>query len=120
MSFGSFLIATTCGIFLIIILALLAQRFNASGNSWLMTLWLAWLASLLWAFTRPSFSVIFTGLVLSMFIFIIVPATGAQLYGSTVLATHNYIAGVIPALKIAVVAQVAMLAGAMGPSATTR
>jgi oligosaccharide repeat unit polymerase len=87
---------------------------NASGNFWLTMLWLAWLASLTWALTRPSFSVIFTGLVLSMFIFIIVPATGAQLYGSTVLATHNYQAGVIPALKISVLAQVAMLAGAMG------
>jgi oligosaccharide repeat unit polymerase len=77
-------------------------------------LWLTWLASLIWALTRPSFSVIFTALMLSMFIFIILPATGAQLYGDTVLATHNYQAGVIPALKIAVLAQVAMLAGAIG------
>jgi hypothetical protein len=87
---------------------------NASGNSWLMTLWLTWVASLIWALTRPSFSIIFTALMLSMFIFIIVPATGAQLYGNTILATHNYQAGVIPALKIAVLAQVGMLAGAMG------
>jgi oligosaccharide repeat unit polymerase len=59
-------------------------------------------------------SIIFTALVLSMFIFIIVPATGAQLYGGTILATHNYQAGVIPALKIAVLAQAAMLVGAIG------
>ena len=51
---------------------------------------------------------------LSMFIFIIVPATDAQLYGGTVLADINYQAGVIPALKIAVLAQVTMLAGAVG------
>jgi oligosaccharide repeat unit polymerase len=87
---------------------------NVPGNFWLATLWLTWLASLVWALTRPSFSVIFTALMLSMFIFIIVPATGAQLYGGTVLATHNYQAGVVPALKIAVLAQVAMLAGAIG------
>jgi oligosaccharide repeat unit polymerase len=108
------LIASICGVSLIAILALLPRMSNMSGNFWLATLWLAWLASLTWALTRPSFSVIFTALMLSMFIFIIVPATGAQLYGDTVLATLNYQAGVIPALKIAVLAQVAMLAGAIG------
>jgi oligosaccharide repeat unit polymerase len=108
------LIVSMCGISLITILALLPRMSNVSGNFWLATLWLTWLASLIWALTRPSFSVIFTALMLSMFIFIIVPATGAQLYGGTVLATHNYQAGVIPALKIAVLAQVAMLAGAIG------
>ena len=108
------LIASMCGVALITILALLLRMSNVSGNFWLATLWLAWLASLIWALTRPSFSVIFTALMLSMFIFIIVPATGAQLYGSTILADINYQAGVIPALKIATIAQVAMLAGAIG------
>lgn len=107
------LIVSMCGIPLITILAFLSRMSNASGNFWLATLWLTWLASLIWALTRPSFSVIFTALILSMFIFIIVPATGAQLYGGTVLADINYQAGVIPALKIAVLAQVTMLAGAM-------
>jgi oligosaccharide repeat unit polymerase len=108
------LIASICGIFLIAILALLLRMSYVPGNFWLATLWLTWLASLIWALTRPSFSIIFTALMLSMFIFIILPATGAQLYGDTVLATHNYQAGVVPALKIAVLAQVAMLAGAIG------
>ena len=49
-----------------------------------------------------------------MFILIIVPATNVQLYGGTVIADINYQAGVIPALKIAVLAQVTMLAGAIG------
>jgi oligosaccharide repeat unit polymerase len=111
------LIASICGISLITILALLLRMSYLPGNFWLATLWLTWLSSLIWALTRPSFSVIFTALMLSMFIFIILPATGAQLYGDTVLATHNYQAGVIPALKIAVLAQVAMLAGAMGARA---
>jgi oligosaccharide repeat unit polymerase len=52
-----------------------------------------------------------------MFIFIIVPATGAQLYGNSILAADNFQAGVIPALKIAALAQVAMLAGAIGARA---
>ena len=107
------LIASICGFSLIAILALLLRMPYASGNFWLATLWLTWLASLIWALTRPSFSIIFTALMLSMFIFIILPATSAQLYGGTVLATHNYQAGVIPALKIAVLAQVTMLAGAI-------
>lgn len=108
------LIACMCGISLIIILALQPRMSNASGNFWLATLWLTWLASLSWALTRSSFSVIFTSLMLSMFIFIIIPATGAQLYGGTILATHDYQAGVVPALKIATLAQVMMLAGAIG------
>ena len=87
------LIVSMCGISLVTILALLPRMSNVSGNFWLATLWLTWLASL-WALTRPSFSIIFTALMLSMFIFIIVPATGAQLYGGSVLATHNYQAGV--------------------------
>ncbi len=102
-----------CAISLIAVLALLPQMHNESGNFWLGTLWLTWLASLSWALTRRSFSVIFTALMLSMFIFIIVPATDAQLYGGTELADINYQAGVIPALKIAALAQVTMLAGAM-------
>lgn len=108
------LIASMFGISLITILVLLPRMSNLSGNFLLGTLWLTWLASLIWALTRPSFSIIFTALVLSTFIFIIVPATGAQLYGDTILATHNYQAGVIPALKIAALAQVTMLAGAIG------
>ena len=69
------LIVGTCGISLITILALLPRMSNVSGNFWLATLWLTWLTSLIWALTRPSFPVIFTALMLSMFIFIIVPAT---------------------------------------------
>ena len=56
---------------------------------------------------------IFTALMLSMFVFIIVPATGAQLYGGTLLASYDYQSGVVAALKIAVLAQVAMVAGAI-------
>jgi oligosaccharide repeat unit polymerase len=108
------LIAGMCGIGLVSLLVLLPRTLNLSGNFWLATLWLTWLVSLAWALTRPSFSVIFTALTLSMFIFIIVPATGAQLYGNTLLAAHDYQAGVIPALKISALAQAAMLIGAIG------
>jgi oligosaccharide repeat unit polymerase len=108
------LIATTCGMGLISLLVLLPQMANLPGNFWLATLWFTWLVSLTWALTRPSFSVIFTALMLSMFIFIIVPATGAQLYGNTLLAGHDYRAGMTPALKISALAQATMLIGAIG------
>jgi oligosaccharide repeat unit polymerase len=108
------LIASMCGVALISLLVLLSRTDNLSGNFWLATLWLTWLVSLIWALTRPSFSVIFTALTLSMFIFIVVPATGSQLYGKTLLAAHDYQAGVIRALKISALAQAAMLAGAIG------
>jgi oligosaccharide repeat unit polymerase len=88
-----------------------------SGNSWLAALWVTWLAGLIWALTRSSFSPIFTALMLSMFIFIVLPATGAQLHGNTLLANNNYQVGVLPALKIAVLAQATMLAGAIGARA---
>src|SRR5580704_369117 len=84
------LIASMCGVALISLLVLLSRTDNLSGNFWLATLWLTWLVSLIWALTRPSFSVIFTALTLSMFIFIVVPATGSQLYGKTLLAAHDY------------------------------
>src|SRR5262249_17916625 len=74
-------------------------------------------ASLIWALTRRSLSIIFTALMLSMFIFIVAPATSAQLYGGTTIASNNYQAGVSEAIKIAVLAQGTMLAGAMGPRA---
>jgi oligosaccharide repeat unit polymerase len=106
-------VASMCAVVLITVLALLPRLPKESGNFWLAALWLTWLASLTWALTRRSFSAIFTALMLSMFIFIIVPATDAQLYGGTELADINYQAGVIPALKIATLAQVTMLAGAM-------
>ncbi len=111
------LIAGACGICLLAILVPLPRLVNGPGNLWLATLWLTWLASLIWALTRRSLSIIFTGLMLSMFIFIVVPATSAQLYGDTTIAGDNYQAGVIEAIKIAVLAQVTMLAGAMGARA---
>lgn len=79
------LIASTCGIALISLLVLLPRTANLSGNFWLATLWLTWLVSLTWALTRPS-----------------------------LLAAHDYQAGVIPALKISALAQAAMLVGAIG------
>jgi oligosaccharide repeat unit polymerase len=109
--------ACICGMILVGTLALLSRMADLSGNFWLTALWLIWMASLIWALTRPSFSIIFTALTLSMFIFIIVPATGAQLYGNTLLAGHDYQPGVILALKISVLAQVTMLAGAIAARA---
>lgn len=93
---------------------LLPRLPGAPGNFWLAALWLTWLASLAWAMTRRSFPPIFTALMLSEFIFVIEPATSAQVYGGTLLAGNDYQAGVVPALKIAVLAQAAMLAGAAG------
>jgi oligosaccharide repeat unit polymerase len=117
MSLRDILIAGACGICLIAILAPLPRVLSVPGNLWLATLWLTWLASLAWALTRRSLSIIFTALMLSMFIFIVAPATSAQLYGGTTIAGNNYQAGVGEAIKIAVLAQVAMLAGAMGARA---
>ena len=111
------LTAAATGACLVIILAVLLPMSAAPGRFWLAMLWLTWAATLIWALRRPAFSAVFTALTLSMFIFIIVPATGAQLYGGTVLGIHDYQAGVVPALKIAALAQAAMLAG--GVSART-
>jgi hypothetical protein len=90
---------------------------DAPGGFWLAALWVTWLAAMTWALTRRTFPVIFTALTLSEFIFIVVPATGAQAYGATLLGGNDYHAGVTSALKICVAAQVAMLAGAAGARA---
>ena len=106
-------LAGISAVVLLISILVLQPLLGASGDFWLATLWATWLASLVWALTRASFSIIFTALMLSMFVFIIVPATGAQLYGGTLLASYDYQSGVVAALKIAVLAQVAMVAGAI-------
>lgn len=94
--------------------AALAPRMpDAGAGFWLAALWVTWLAAMAWALSRRTFPVVFTALMLSEFIFIVVPATGAQLYGATVLGDQDYQAGVLAALKIAVLAQAAMLAGAV-------
>jgi oligosaccharide repeat unit polymerase len=86
---------------------------GTAGDSWLTILWAAWVIAVVWALTRPSFSLLFATIMAAMLLFVIIPATDAQLYGFTTIAGHDYSAGVVRALKIAALAQCATLAGAV-------
>jgi hypothetical protein len=84
-----------------------------AGGFWLTMLWVTWIASVVWALTRPSFSLLFAAVMAAMFLFVILPATEAQLWGQTTIAGNNYAAGVVRALQIAALAQGGMLGGAV-------
>jgi len=86
---------------------------TSAGNFWLMILWAAWIVAVLWALTRSSFSQLFAAFMAAMFLFVILPATQAQLFGHTTIAGNDYQAGVVRALEIAALAQCGMLAGAI-------
>lgn len=84
---------------------------------WLTLLWLAWAVTVVWTLTRPSFSVPFAAITMAMLLFVVIPATAAQLYGDTTLADNNYSAGLNAAYKISALAQCGMLIGAIGARA---
>jgi oligosaccharide repeat unit polymerase len=86
---------------------------TSSGEFWLAVLWLLWAASIVWALTRTSFSLLFMALMIAMLLFVVMPATDAELFGNTVIATHNYSAGVASALKMSALGQGGMFAGAV-------
>jgi oligosaccharide repeat unit polymerase len=85
----------------------------AAGDSWLTILWATWIIAVVWALTRPSFSLLFAAIMTAMLLFVIIPATNAQLFGLTTIGRNDYRAGVVRALEIAALAQCGMLAGAV-------
>jgi oligosaccharide repeat unit polymerase len=89
------------------------QALGSAGDSWLIILWLSWIAAVVWTLTRPSFSILFAAVMAAMLLFVIVPATDAQLFGLTTIAGNNYSGGIVRALEIATLAQCGMLAGAI-------
>jgi oligosaccharide repeat unit polymerase len=86
---------------------------SSAGDSWLVILWAAWVVAVVWVLTRPSFSVLFAAIMAAMFLFVILPATEAQLFGLTIIAGNDYKGGVVRGLQIAALAQCGMLAGAV-------
>ena len=84
-----------------------------AGDSWLVILWAAWIVAVVWALTRPSFSLLFAAIMAAMLLLVILPATDAQLFGPATIGNDDYQAGVVRALEIAALAQCGMLAGAV-------
>jgi len=110
----SWRIAGFCLMVLIVVSIVLTRITASTGNLWLAVLCGTWLTSVIWALTRRSFSLLFTAIMVAMLIFVIMPATYAQLFGSTTIAGNDYSAGVVRALEIAAFAQCGMLVGAVG------
>ena len=86
---------------------------GSAGDSWLTILWAAWIIAVVWALTRPSFSLLFAAIMTAMLLFVIIPATEAQLSGHTTIGGNDYRAGVVRALEIAALGQCGMLVGAV-------
>jgi oligosaccharide repeat unit polymerase len=106
-------IASFCVAVLVAAGAAVAQMPASGGDLWLTILWAGWVLAVVWALTRPSFSLLFATIMAVMLLFVIIPATAAQLSGVTTIATNDYRAGVPRALEIAALAQCGMLAGAV-------
>lgn len=106
-------IAAFCVIVLVGAGIAIVQVPATDGDSWLAILWATWVVAVLWALTRPSFSLLFASVMAAMFLFVIIPATEAQLYGLTTIAGNDYNAGIVRALEIAALAQCGMLVGAV-------
>ena len=106
-------IASFCVTVLVAAGVAVAQMPESDGDLWLAILWAAWILAVVWALTRPSFSLLFAAIMAAMLLFVIIPATTAQLSGATMIAGNDYRAGVPRALKIAALAQCGMLAGAV-------
>jgi len=112
-------IASFC-VTVLVATGLAAAQMPAGGDIWLTILWAAWVLAVTWALTRPSFSLLFAAIMAAMLLFVIIPATAAQLSGATTIANYNYQAGVPRALEIAALAQCGMLAGAVAARALWR
>jgi len=85
----------------------------SAGDSWLAILWATWIVAVVWALTRPSFSLLFAAIMAAMLLFVILPATDAQLFGLVTIGAYDYQLGVVRALQIAALAQCGILAGAV-------
>lgn len=107
-SIAGFCVAALVGAAIVVV-----QVSSSTGDSWLTILWTSWIVAVVWALTRPSFSLLFAAIMAAMFLFVILPATEAQLYGVTAIAGNDYRAGIVRALEIAALAQCGMLAGAV-------
>lgn len=110
-------IASLCVAVLVAVGVAVAQVPASGGDLWLTILWAAWVLAAVWALTRPSFSLLFATIMAVMLLFVIIPATTAQLSGMTTIADNDYRAGVPRALEIAALAQCGMLAGAVAARA---
>lgn len=88
-----------------------------TGGFWLTVLWGAWAVTAVWTLTRPSFSLLFAAITFAMLLFVVIPATAAQLYGQTTIAGNDYSAGLNSAYEISALAQCGMLIGAIGARA---
>jgi oligosaccharide repeat unit polymerase len=106
-------IAGFCVVVLVGAAIAIVQSPASAGDSWLTILWAAWVIAMAWALSRPSFSFLFTAIMTAMLLFVIIPATEAQLSGFTTIGGYNYRAGVVRALEISALAQCGLLVGAV-------
>ena len=80
-------------------------KIGSTQSMWLVILWASWIASVGWAFTRPSFSIPFAIILAGMLIYVIIPATIHIVSGRTVLGGDDFGAGTTTAVELSALAQ---------------
>ncbi len=88
--------------------------YAAEPQYWLATLWASWLLTSAWVVfsSRPSLAM--AGVQLFFLLEVLAPATIAVTEGRTLIAIYDVTAGTVGALQLSTLAQLALLAGAVG------
>lgn len=98
---------------LAISLGIAITQIGTTTSMWLVILWASWVISVVWTFTRQTFSVAFAVILAEMLFFVIIPATVHIVSGSTLIGGDNFGAGTTRAVKICALAQCATFVGAL-------
>lgn len=106
-SVGAYLVA------LLLVEVGVAYAPTSAGAFWLTILWAAWIIAVAWMLTMRCFSLLFAAVMVAMFLFVIFPASQAQIFHQTTIVGNDESDGVARALEIAALAQCGMLVGAI-------
>lgn len=89
----------------------------APAAYWLLALWAAWLATMVWALAARQPSLAVAGLEFFLLLEVVGPATLAVVEGRTYIGIYEVTEGTVGALQLSVLAQVAVLVGALAARA---
>lgn len=92
---------------------------SGTQSFWLIIAWAGWAATVVWTWTRPSFSLFLALIMTEMLVLVMIPATGHILDGRTfIVPTEDFGAGTTTAIEITAAAQWSMFVGAILARAT--
>lgn len=108
---------SVAGVLAALAVGAVASQPLAPATWWLIALWVAWGAATAFALLSRWPSLALAGLQVFFLLEVLAPATIAVLEGRTMIAVYDVTAGTVGALQLSVLAQLAVLAGALGARA---